>query len=88
MTRFNVPIHDWQHTYSSVEIAERDLEGFKYSIDGWYITTHPFNPNTIFDVLLAIKEGDELFIWCWNHRDPRKDMHKLLSLPEFRNKTD
>lgn len=71
------PSADW-FVYWTIERMQKEFSNFQFKGVGWY------RSKGYEDTLLVLKGPDlRYWIYCWNDRDPRDQMIKLLELNEI-----
>lgn len=71
-------IPNWSTIYPNAKRLSQDLN-MEYRGDGWYLRKD--------DVLLAVSCKAGICVKVYNNDDPRREMRKLLELPEYNANT-
>lgn len=66
--------YSWQKWYETAHALETDL-GIKKAKEGWHRKGN--------DTMLLTKEGEGFLVRVWNDDDPREELKRLLTLPEY-----
>lgn len=77
-----IDTYDWKQIYSDIQDLEKDLRGFKYKGDGWYIE----ETDTLY---IETTSRGSVIAYCWNNPNGFEttisEIGKALSKPIYRS---